>query len=142
MLTVDWVHVCNHAFLNDHKEPCIIGIVSLLVAPSLPYHRASVSIACQVTSEATGEFPLVFELGPVKGDYLRRVPMKARMPPGKASFFLSMKMVQVFFPTHGEYEVRVKHDDHVLGRSSFRILGAKQTPPRPLGVASSSDSQD
>lgn len=51
MATIDYVHACNHAFLNEQRQPCLIGLLSDLFAPAFPYHRASLTIAAQIKAE-------------------------------------------------------------------------------------------
>lgn len=135
MARTDFVHVCNHAFLNEHRQPCLIGILADLFAPSFPYQRASVTIAAQIRAEPGSKCDLAFELTPQNGPYLRRIPFKFEPPDADAGgIFFAIQMPQIFFPNAGAYEARVLEGDRVIGLALIRVLGPGQSPPRPLAT--------
>ena len=142
MATVDFVHACNHAFLNDQRQPCVIGILTDLFAPAFPYHRASVTIAAQIQGTPGVESDLVFELSPDSGPFLRRVPLKFTPPAGSIGVFIAMQMVQIFFLKPGGYEARVLEGDRVIGLSRLRVIGSEQQPPQRLAGPVLTNSQD
>jgi hypothetical protein len=128
MITVDYLHVCNHAFLNEHRQPCIIGIITNLRAKGLPHHVASMSIAAMVKTPEAVDHDLAFEIGPVDGPHLRRMAITFKPPAGSDGLFLSVQMVQMFFPKPGKYEGRLLYNGNVIARSGFRVLGSTQSP--------------
>lgn len=134
MASTDFVHACNHAFLNEHRQPCLIGILSDLVAPSFPYLRASVTIAAQIRAEPGSKCNLVFELSPRNGPYLRRAPFTFEPPIGTEGIFFAIQMPQIFFPSPGAYEARVLEGDRTIGVAVIHLFGPDQPPPRPLAA--------
>lgn len=146
-MQVDFLHVCNHAFTNSNHQPCLMGVLNLLQAPAFPYCRASLSVAMQLRPEPGSRHNLVIELAPEHGPFLRRAPLSihpqpvpnlAVLPP----LFLSIQMVQVFFPRPGMYIARALEDGQVLASATFEIIGPGQALQPPLSAQVDTDSLD
>lgn len=132
MPTVEYIHACNFAFLDDHGRPCLVGILSDLVAPSFPYHRAAITIAASVRATPGPDCTLKFELASSDGDRVLRYTSITFDPPVPATgIFLTIQMVQIFFPTPGLYTVRVVAAGAVIGATHLRVIeSAEPTEPR------------
>ena len=131
--TVDFLHVCNSAFLTSNNEPCLIGIITTIVAPSFPHLRSSISIATQIRGQHAEEYRIFFEFGPVDGPHLRRVPATFKPPPIVFATFFSVQMVQIFFQRAGDYEARIISEGSVIARCPVVVIGQSHELPPQLG---------
>lgn len=132
-ITVEFCHICNHAFLNNQQQPCLIGILRYLVAPSFPYHRSTLSVAARIRGDAGEAHHLDVILGPEDGPFLRRAPFDFTPAPKPFSSFLSLQMVQLFFPKAGQYTAKITSGDLVLATAYLTIIGPNQPPPEQHG---------
>ena len=52
MAVVDWMHLCDHAFLDEYGKPSVIGIFRYLVSNKLPHIMPHAMIAYNLMGEA------------------------------------------------------------------------------------------
>lgn len=141
MASIEFIYLCDHAFLDQQGQPCLIGIKDTLVAPTFPYHRAALSAAVMLRSAESTKIELWF--GHSDGSLLRRVPLDVNVQaPGQIRTFLPIQMVQVFFPRAGEYEAKIIEKGEVVGAHRIRVISfdsRRQTPTENRSSAGEAD---
>jgi hypothetical protein len=121
MAVIDFLYVCDHAFLDSNNRPCILGIIESVAAPSFPHFRALLTCATIIRTEPNEQVDLHFEYG-MRGDAplisLRIVP---QLPLDGGRTMLPIQFGQVQFPKQGVYSIAVRNFDKTIATSLFLV---------------------
>lgn len=120
--TVEYLIICDHAFTTEHRQPCLIGILTYLVAPAFPYHRAWITLAAHLRVKAGSRIDIRFEFGPESGDEpMRSARIEMGPVPGQY-VFAPIQVVQVTFRKAGVYVARIVSNGATIAERSLRII--------------------
>ena len=127
MPTIEYLHVCDSAFMAEGGKHCIIGIFDVIFAQSFPANHASMSVAMRVRGQAHETVSLRIQLARPNGDVLATVPADITLDPS-GSAFLNVNMMGTTFPEQGRYLVKVLASGQTLVSHPLTLQKA-QTPP-------------
>jgi hypothetical protein len=51
MAEVEWLHLCDHAFFDEHRKPCLVGLFRTITAEHVPAAHSKCSLVFSVTGE-------------------------------------------------------------------------------------------
>jgi hypothetical protein len=128
MPTVELFHLCDHAFLDERHNLCLMGVMTDVAARKYPYIRASITFAIVLRGTPGEEAHLKVELRDPRGSLLKRVVIDNQGSPSGISF-LPFQFINVFFPIPGEYVATVSIGNQVLATNRVRIINPGSGPP-------------
>ena len=121
MATVDFMHICDHAFQTERHQPCIIGINPIFIVNEFPYRRAVVTVAAMISREPSQPIDIGIEFGPENGPPLRSARLQMDPMPGPR-IFLPTQLTLVVFKTPGKYVARIKDGGTIIGEASVMVV--------------------
>ncbi len=128
MAEVEYLHVCDSAFMAEGGKHCIIGIFDVISAVSFPATHPTLTIAVRLRGQAHEVVPLRIELGRPNGDALGQ-PVQASVTIDESgSAFINMNVVGTQFPEPGRYTVKISSGGRQLASHSLRLQ--KMPPPQ------------
>ena len=134
MLSVDYLHPCDYAFLADGGKPCIIGIFDVLNTTSFPTTHPLMCIAMQLVGRAHEVGQIKVQLDRPNGDIVAAIDGAMTMnEDGKA--FVCMNLMAITFPDAGRYPVKVLSNGECLATRSMTVRRVHQPQGGPVGVA-------
>ena len=113
MAEVDYMHICDYAFPAQGGKPCIIGILDRITVTSFPTVHPQMSVAIQLRGQQGEACQLKVELVKPDGDILATLNAQVVISVGGGAF-VHLHMMQINFPTPGDYTFRVSADDRLL----------------------------
>ena len=113
MVEVDYMHICDYAFPAQGGKPCIIGIFDRIDATSFPTVHPQMSVAIHLLGRQGEAFQLKVELVKPDEDILATLNAQTAISVGGGAF-VHLRMMQINFPTPGDYTFRVSADDRLL----------------------------
>jgi len=131
MATVEYLHVCDSAFMAEGGKHCIIGIFDAINAPAFPVTHPSMTVAMRVRGQAHETLSLRVELSRPNGEVLATIPMDITLNE-HGSHFVNLNMVGIQFPTAGRYAVKASEGRQTLVSHSL-IVQEIQGPAAPQG---------
>jgi hypothetical protein len=129
MAEVEYLHVCDSAFMAEGGKHCIIGIFDVINALNFPAAHPTLTIAMRLRGQAHEVVPLKIELGRPNGNVIASVPAAEITVGPDGSAFVNMNMVGTQFPEPGRYTVKVSSGGRTLASHSLH-LRKMQVPPQ------------
>lgn len=133
MAQVDYLHLCDLAFMDEAGKHCIIGMFDIVRAISFPCTHPTMTVAMRVLSQPGEAIKLKFELGRPNGNVIVTLPMDiVAGPDGGANINLNLQQVQ--FPEAGRYTLKIVQGQETLASRSIRLQKIdppQQAPPAP-----------
>jgi hypothetical protein len=127
MAEVEYLHVCDSAFMAEGGKHCIIGIFDVISAMSFPATHPTLTIAVRLRGQAHEVVPLRIELGRPNGEALGP-PVQATVTVDEGgSAFINMNVVGTQFPEPGRYTVKISSGTRTLASHSLRL---QKLPPQ------------
>src|ERR1019366_9670014 len=129
MAEVEYLHVCDSAFMADGGKHCIIGIFDVIHAPNFPATHPTLTIVVRLRGQAHEVVPIKFELGRPNGEALGQ-PVQATITIDEGgSAFINMNVLATTFPEPGRYTVKISSAGRTMASHSLR-LQKMQIPPK------------
>src|ERR1019366_10275835 len=114
MAEVEYLHVCDSAFMAEGGKHCIIGIFDVIHAMNFPATHPTLTIAARLRGQAHELVPLRIELGQPNGEILGQ-PVQAEVTIDEGgSAFINMNVVGTQFPEPGRYTVKISSGGRTL----------------------------
>lgn len=129
MATIEYLHVCDSAFMAEGGKHCIIGIFDSIYASAFPVLHPAMTVAMRVRGQAHEAVALRLELARPNGEILATVPMNMTLN-DQGSQFVNLNMVGSQFPEQGRYMVKVSDGRQTLVSHSLTVHQV-QAPPDP-----------
>src|SRR2546425_5071704 len=134
MATVEYMHICDYAFVDQGGKPCIIGVYESIGASAFPATHPQLFLAVQFRGTAHEMICFTVEIGRPNGDVLWRSPEASPNASAEGGAFLAMNIVGTQFPEAGRYVVKVLSAGQTLASQSLRLnliqQAGSQPPPR------------
>ena len=121
VVEVDYMHICDYAFPAQGGKACIIGIFDRIHATSFPTVHPQMSVAIHLRGQQGEAFQLKVELVKPDGDILATANAHSTISVGGGGF-VHLLMMQINFPTPGDYTFRVSADDRLLVTQTLFLL--------------------
>jgi hypothetical protein len=129
--TVEYLHVCDTAFMAEGGKHCIIGVFDVINAPAFPATHPFLTVAMRVRGQAHEALSLRVELSRPNGEVLATVPMDLTLNE-HGSQFVNLNMFGIQFPAAGRYTVKASEGRQTLVSHSL-IVQQAQAPTDPQG---------
>lgn len=130
MAEVEYIHICDYAFLAEGGKPCLIGIFDIIGGPAFPLVHPQMAIAFKVQGTPHGRVALRIDLTLPNGAPLMGLDGQVALGPD-GSAFIEFKLQHVQFPEPGSYAVRVLAGERVLAARALRLEKITQPMPMP-----------
>lgn len=133
--TLEWLHVCDYAFRDEHGKLCLIGLFEALHSVRLPGFLPMYCVAIGLT-DGQGEYRCGLQIIAPSGKVidLALPPVSLRDRHAKARAVIRLASMQ--FEEFGRYLFRLKIDDqpieypvHVLDHQEVHPGPPAATPP-------------
>ena len=122
---LNFLFVCEHAFIDSEGKPCLIGIIEDVVPKTaFPLWYAKLTLAIHLRAEPKSVFEVKVQFGP-RGDIMRDGRFTVEVH-SRGTVLIPFNMVHVRFDVPGDYEARVIVDDEVL--MPIRTIKVRPTP--------------
>ena len=120
MAEVEYLHVCDSAFMAEGGKHCIIGIFDIVFAASLPTNLAAMTVAMRVRGQAHEVLTLRTELARPNGEVIVALPMTITLD-GNGSQFINVNMQSTPFSEMGRYIVKITEGARTLVSHSLTV---------------------
>lgn len=137
--TLEWLHVCDFAFRDEHGKLCLIGLFEALHSVRLPGFLPVYCVAMGLT-DGEGQYGAGLQIIAPSGKVLELPlpPVTLRERHAKARAVIRLASMQ--FDEFGRYTFRLKIDGqpveypvHIVEHMELRPGPAPATPGPPLG---------
>jgi hypothetical protein len=136
MATVEFIHFCDYAFLDDRGHPCLIGVHGSVSVSGFPHTVAQLTVAIGVRIKSGEEAHIRAEIGPVDGKPQRAANFKLNGPPADGPLaeglnFLPFANMTLFFNRPHVMLAKVidQTNNNVLAQKKLAIV--LDPTPRP-----------
>lgn len=127
MAELEYMHICDHAFVTDGGKQCIIGIFEQVFASNFPATHASMFVAARLTGTPNEPVAVKVEIGRPNGDALASA--QANITIGQdAAANLQVNFIGVQFPEAGRYTVKVSVAGKTLRSQSLHLRKMTSAP--------------
>jgi|SRR5437879_2690355 len=130
MATVEYMHICDYAFVDQGNKPCVIGVYSGITAQAFPATHPQLFLAIQFRGTAHELIPFTVEIGRPNGDILWRSPETSPHASTEGGAFVAMNIVGAQFPEPGRYVVKILSAGQTLVSQSLRLSLVQQPGPQ------------
>jgi hypothetical protein len=129
MPSINWVYLCDYAYLDAAGKMSVIGMFEFIKAPQLPLSWPQIYVAVYLTASEGEEFRLkVLITSPSKKE-IRKIEVQAKgvsAIPGSigkaANIFLPIGFYNLKFSETGEYHIEIFVDDTPIHSISLNII--------------------
>ena len=132
MADVEYMHLCDYAFIGENGKQCIIGIFDWIAGANFPltYQQIYLAIKFKGTPHEIIK-GIRIEIGRPNGDVMAKIegpPVNANAD-GTAT--VNVGLHGVVFPDHGRYTVKLSRDGQTLLTKSLQVkrMSAAASPP-------------
>jgi len=127
-ISVEYIHLCEHAFLDSRGNPCIIGLLSEILAKRFPLHLPVISAAIGFRVPPTESATLRLQFGDSHNVREYTVPVNGR-PDGTVD---ALRLFQMQFPfihivQPSTIALRVFDGDRCIGERLITVRAANPT---------------
>lgn len=134
MAEIEYLHVCDYAFMADGGKPCIIGIFDNLSAAAFPATHPVMAVAMRLRGTAHEILKLKVDLARPNGDVLVTMQGEVTLGPD-GSAFMQMNIAGAQFPEAGRYVFKVSSGGKNLTSHSLQVLKSQpQIQSAPPGL--------
>lgn len=134
-INVEYMHVCDYAFVGDAGKPGFIGIFENINAQTVPI-AITMHLGIKLVGNANEAFHVRIQIGRPNGNVLSEINAQGAVN-AEATAFLCIGINGAQFPDYGRYTVRVLSGAETLVSQSLRVqrVGTPaQAPPSPVGA--------
>lgn len=122
MARLQWAHICDHAFLDQHGKPCLIGLFDRILAARVPAVHRQAALAFRIVGnpgEAVTVRVLLLPPGPGEPLIDLTNPEVDLGPVGVHDAVLPLADLR--FQHFGSYELRVELDSEPVTAAIFVV---------------------
>ncbi len=121
MATVQWAHLCDHAFYDEGGKPCLVGIFGHIHAPRVPAQHTHACLAFSVRGMRGETIPIRINIvRPDKGELLDLPNRPVTMQHDEDHNFI-IHLDNLTLPDFGPYEVNIFLYDQVAATLRFTV---------------------
>jgi len=132
---LEWIHVCDHAFRDEHGKLCLIGMFDNLASQQLPGRLPVFSVAFGL-SGGQGEYELGLQVEAPSGKAVNMKMPPLRLADRRAKVRTVLRLAGMPFEEFGTYVFRMVIDGAPLAEPVHRLVheqaqqqGAQGTGP-------------
>jgi Family of unknown function (DUF6941) len=132
MAEVEYIHICDYAFLADGGKPCVIGIFDTIAGPTFPLAHPQMAIAFKVQGPPHAVVPITIEFALPNGQSMMSIDGQVALS-SEGAAFIDFKLHNIQFPEPGRYLVRVLSAGRALATQPLRVeqIAMQQMPQMP-----------
>jgi len=130
-IKVELFCICNHAFADSRKQPCLVGIIDVLQVRGFPASHAILSVAAILRTTPHAVLTLNIQFGASIADLMRESGAFKIEANVNGLVFVPFHMPQLRFDEAGEYVARLidLNDDHyIMATKYMRVIGPPSKP--------------
>lgn len=125
--TIDYMHICDYAFVAEGGKAAIIGIFDKISATTFPTNHPYMAVALKLRDEPHRTLPIKITVARPNGDKLAELDgAVATGDDGSAN--VNLNLVNLQFQEPGRYLVKVASKGETLASQSL-ILAKVAAPP-------------
>jgi hypothetical protein len=135
--TVDWLHVCDHAFRDEQGKLCLIGLFDTLASQKLPGHLPLLSVAIGL-SDGEGSYEIGLQVSAPSGKTVNMKLPPVQMANRKAKARAVIRLNGMPFEEFGTYVFRlvlngapIEWPCHTLEHSQIQSPPNQEAPNMP-----------
>src|SRR5262245_41417029 len=113
MATIEYLHICDSAFMAEGGKHCIIGFFDVIGSTAFPALHAAMTVAMRVRGQVHETVTLRVELARPNGEVLAAMPVNVTLD-DRGSHFVNLNMVGTKFQEPGRYLVKVSEGRQTL----------------------------
>ena len=110
MPSINWVFLCNNAYVDGAGRPCLTGIFEDLNVGSLPINQPQMYVGLQVTMAGGESYQVRVEMLSPSGQVLSTINTSLIALPTGGRTFLPFEISNVMFSETGEHQIRILFD--------------------------------
>lgn len=118
--TVEWLHVCDHAFRDEAGKLCLVGLFDALHSRQLPGRLPMMAAAVGIT-DGVGEYQIGLQVVAPSGKIMDLELPPLRLPERHAKQRAIVRLSGLPFEEFGRYEFRLKIDGQPIEYPCHRI---------------------
>jgi hypothetical protein len=133
--TVEWIHICDHAFRDEAGKLCVVGMFDSLHSRQLPGGLPMMAAAIGIT-DGEGEYEIALQVVTPQGRVIDMQLPPLRLPERQAKQRAVVRLNGMPFEEFGRYTFRMKIDGqpvdspcHTLDH--FELPEQQAAPPAP-----------
>jgi hypothetical protein len=104
--TVDWLHVCDHAFRDEQGKLCLIGLFDTLASQELPGRLPMLSVAIGL-SDGSGEYEIGLQVTAPSGKAVNMNLPPVQLADARAKARAVIRLNGMPFEEFGTYTFRL-----------------------------------
>ena len=125
--TIDYMHICDYAFVADGGKAAIIGIFDQINASSFPTSHPYMAVALKLRDEPHRTLPIKITVARPSGDKLAELDaVVATGADGSAN--VNLNLVNLQFQEAGRYLVKVASKGETLVSQSLTVAKSAAPP--------------
>jgi len=127
--TVEWLHICDHAFRDEFGKLCIIGMFDALHSQQLPGRLPMLSVAIGIT-DGDGEYDIALQVEAPGGKTVDMKLPTLQLLQRNQKQRAVIRLAGMPFDEFGTYTFRLKIDNQPVEWPAHRLdhLQAPQAP--------------
>ncbi|NLZ93196.1 MAG: hypothetical protein GX922_04140 [Firmicutes bacterium] len=126
MARVEWGHICDHAFFDEHKKPCLIGIFQNIFAARVPVTHPRCAFVFSLAGNPDETVKIRIQIVRPDGkDPLIDIEDPSLSLTASGSVTNNMVLENLPLPDFGPYEIRIFLDDKLEHTSTLTV---RRTP--------------
>ena len=118
---LEWIHVCDHAFRDEHGKLCLIGMFDNLASSQLPGRLPMFSVAFGLTG-GKGEYQLGLQVEAPSGKAVNMKMPPMRLAGRHAKVRTVLRLAGMPFEEFGTYVFRMVVDGAPLAAPVHRLV--------------------
>ena len=111
MPAINWVFLCNNAYVDGAGRSCLTGIFENLNVGSLPVNQPQMFIGLQVTMAGGESYHVLVEVISPSGEVLSTNNTSLTALPSGGRTFLPFEISNIMFSETGEHRIRILFDE-------------------------------
>lgn len=121
-MRVNYMHICDYAFLDRLGKICIIGIFDNISAKKYPAIHSQFYHVSQVSGEAGWHEMEIKFIAPDQKTVILQVPLKSEIKVHMGNAVNIVQLNGVKFPEAGTYKIQVWRENAILGTSFIQLI--------------------
>jgi len=122
MARLQWCHICDHAFLDQHGKPCLIGLFDRILTARLPALHPQAAVAFRLTGEPGEGASVRIRLLPPGPEQPLVDVTNPRVDLGPAGIHDAvLALHDLRFQFYGDYELRIDLDGDPITAALFVV---------------------
>ncbi len=118
--TVEWLHICDHAFRDEFGKLCIIGMFDALHSQQLPGRLPMLSVAIGVT-DGMGEYEIALQVQAPSGKMVDMKLPNLNLQQLQQKQRAVIRLAGMPFEEFGTYVFRLKIDGQAVAAPAHKL---------------------